>query len=378
VKYISEFRNAAIARELSIKIHDEVQPGKNYHIMEFCGSHTHAIFRHGIQDLLPKSIRLIHGPGCPVCVLPINRLNMAIHLAKKPHVILCSYGDMIRVPGKDGISLQSVQADGDDVRIVYSVMDALDTARTHPKKDVVFFAIGFETTTPPTALALQIAKTESLKNFFVFCNHVLTPGAIAGILDNPEIRSLGSIPIDGFIGPAHVSAVIGSQPYEFFAEEYQKPVVIAGFEPLDILQAIRMLIKQMNEGQSKVENEYSRAVKRYGNITSKQRVADVFELRKMFQWRGLGSIPYSGLKIKSEFSPWDAEIQFKIPDQNIPDHKACDCAAVLRGVKKPTECKVFGLSCTPETPLGSCMVSAEGACAAYYTYGRFRENGKSL
>ena len=374
MKYISEFRNADIARELSNKIHEEIQKEKQFNIMEFCGSHTHAIFRHGIQDLLPESIHLIHGPGCPVCVLPINRLNMAIHLSKQPNVILCSYGDMIRVPGKDGISLQSVRAEGADIRIVYSVMDALDVARANPEKHIIFFAIGFETTTPPTALALQVAQKERLKNFFVFCNHVLTPGAIAGILDNPEIRSMGSIHIDGFIGPAHVSAVIGCQPYEYFSEEYQKPVVIAGFEPLDILQAIRMLIKQMNEGRTDVENEYSRAVKRDGNYSSKQCVADVFELRKMFQWRGLGSIPYSGLKIKSKFSEWDAEIQFKIPAQNIPDHKACECSAVLRGVKKPPECKVFGLTCTPETPLGSCMVSAEGACAAYYTYGRFRGN----
>ncbi|MCH7764873.1 MAG: hydrogenase formation protein HypD [Candidatus Marinimicrobia bacterium] len=372
MKYITEFRDAAVAQALSKKIHQEVKPDKQYNIMEFCGSHTHAIFRHGIQDLLPESIHLIHGPGCPVCVLPINRLNMAIYLAQKPNVILCSYGDMIRVPGKDGISLQSVRAEGADVRIVYSVMDALETARTNPNRSIVFFAIGFETTAPPTALILQIAKKEKLKNFFVFCNHVLTPGAIAGILDNPEIRSLGSVPIDGFIGPAHVSVVIGTQPYEYFAEEYQKPVVIAGFEPLDILQAIRMLVAQMNEERSEVENEYSRAVTRDGNTKSKQLVADVFELRRRFQWRGLGSVPYSGLKIKSEFAAWDAEIQFKIPDQNIPDHKACECAAVLRGVKKPPECKVFGLSCTPETPLGSCMVSAEGACAAYYTYGRFR------
>ncbi len=375
MKYISEFRNGEIGRELSKLIHAEVQPGKSYNIMEFCGSHTHAIFRHGIQDLLPDSIHLIHGPGCPVCVLPINRLNMAIELAQKSGNILCSYGDMIRVPGKDGISLQKVRASGADVRIVYSVMDALEIARVNRSNQIIFFAIGFETTTPPTALALKIAKKEKLENFYVFCNHVLTPGAIAGILDNPEIRSLGSIPIDGFIGPAHVSAVIGCQPYEYFAEEYQKPVVIAGFEPLDILQAIRMLVIQMNEGRAQVENEYSRAVKVEGNPNSKQQVADVFELRKMFQWRGLGSIPYSGLKIKSEFSRWDAECQFEIPDQHIPDHKACECAAVLRGVKKPPECKVFGSMCTPETPLGSCMVSAEGACAAYYTYGRFRSRG---
>jgi len=375
MKYISEFRDAAIARGLSKKIFAEVQPGQDYRFMEFCGSHTHAIFRHGLQDLLPPSIQLIHGPGCPVCVLPINRLNMAIYLALKSRVILCSYGDMIRVPGKDGISLETVRASGADVRIVYSVMDALETARKNPKRKIVFFAIGFETTAPPTALALEIAKNENLHNFYVFCNHVLTPGAISGVLDNPEIRSLGSITIDGFIGPAHVSAVIGSQPYEYFAEEYEKPVVIAGFEPLDILQAILMLVRQMNAGKSVVENEYSRAVNHQGNKKSKQLVARTFELRRRFQWRGLGSIPYSGLKIKSEYEAWDAEKQFKIPEQHIPDHKACECAAVLRGVKKPPECKVFGLRCTPQTPLGSCMVSSEGACAAYYTYGRFRDIG---
>ncbi len=374
MKYITEFRDAAIARELSKKIHHEVQPGRQYNFMEFCGSHTHAIFRHGIQDFLPNAIQLIHGPGCPVCVLPVNRLNMAIYLARQPGMILCTYGDMIRVPGKDGISLEYMRASGADIRMVYSIMDALDIARAEDRP-IVFFAIGFETTAPPTALGLKIAQKEKLKNFFVFCNHVLTPGAIAGILDNPEIRSLGSIPIDGFIGPAHVSMVIGSQPYEYFAEEYRKPVVIAGFEPLDILQAILMLVAQINSGRAEVENEYSRVVKRRGNTKSKQLVAEIFELRRRFQWRGLGSVPYSGLKIKSEFSAWDAEVQFTIPEENIPDHKACECAAVLRGVKKPPECKVFGLSCTPETPLGSCMVSAEGACAAYYTYGRFRALG---
>lgn len=372
MKYVDQFRDARAVPGLTAAIRSEVKQDKSYAIMEFCGSHTHAIFRHGIQHLLPDSIRLIHGPGCPVCVLPIGRLDGAIHLALLKDVILCSYGDMLRVPGSKRTSLLKVKSQGADVRMVYSIMDALRLARENPEQEVVFFAIGFETTTPHTAMAIQQAGKLDVNNFSVFCNHVLTPSAIASILESPEVREYGTVPINGFIGPAHVSAVIGSQPYEYFAEEYQKPVVIAGFEPLDVMQAVLMLVRQINENRVDVENEYSRAVTRHGNEKAKALVAEVFELRKTFEWRGLGLVPYSGLKIKRDYERFDAEVRFHVPNESVRDHKACECGAILRGVKKPTDCKVFGTVCTPDNPLGSCMVSAEGACAAYYSYGRFK------
>jgi hydrogenase expression/formation protein HypD len=308
-----------------------------------------------------------------VCVLPIGCIDNAIELASLPGVILCTYGDMLRVPASQGNSLLKAKARGADVRMVYSVADALKIAQENPQREVVFFAIGFETTTPPTAVAIKQAEKLSLKNFTVFCNHVLTPSAIQNILESPEVRELGTVPLDGFIGPAHVSTVIGSRPYEFFAEEYQKPVVIAGFEPLDVMQAVLMLVRQINEGRAEVENEFTRAVNREGNLKAQALVAEVFELRRAFEWRGLGLVPYSALKIKEKYARFDAERRFAVGYRSVPDHKACECGAILRGVKKPQDCKVFGTVCTPETPIGSCMVSAEGACAAHYTYGRFRE-----
>jgi hydrogenase expression/formation protein HypD len=258
--------------------------------------------------------------------------------------------------------------------MVYSSLDALKIARANPGRQVVFFAIGFETTTPPTAVALKQAKALGLANFTVHCNHVLTPAAITNILESPDVRRLGALPLDGFIGPAHVSAVIGSGPFEFFAEEYQRPVVIAGFEPLDVMQAVLMLIRQLNDGRAEVENEYTRVVTRDGNLKAQALVADCFELRRSFEWRGLGEVPYSALRIKQAFADFDAEKRFPMAEARIPDHKACECGAVLRGVKKPTDCKIFATGCTPDNPIGSCMVSSEGACAAYYSYGRFRDD----
>jgi hydrogenase expression/formation protein HypD len=317
---------------------------------------------------------MIHGPGCPVCVLPVGRVDGAIHLARQPGTILCSYGDMLRVPGSQRVSLLKAKAGGADVRMVYSVTDALAIARDNPQKQVVFFAIGFETTTPPTAVAILQAEKLGLKNFSVFCNHVLTPAAIANILESPEVRKLGLLPLDGFLGPAHVSTVIGSRPYEYFAWEYRRPVVIAGFEPLDVMQAILMLVRQLNEGRATVENEFSRAVTREGNLKAQRMVAGVFELRKTFEWRGLGEVPYSGLKIKRQYAAFDAETRFEIPPATAADNPACECGAIIRGVKRPLDCKLFGGVCTPENPIGSCMVSSEGACAAYYTYGRYQES----
>lgn len=373
MKYVDEYRDSQIAQQLAEKIEAAVRADKTYHFMEFCGGHTHAIFRYGIPDLLPSNVKMIHGPGCPVCILPISRIDSAIELAVEHQVILCSYGDMMRVPGSRRRSLLKAKAEGADIRMVYSCMDALTIAKQNPEREVVFFAIGFETTTPPTALILQQAKKDAVGNFSVFCNHVLTPSAISTILESPEVRDMGLVPLDGFIGPAHVSTVIGSQPYEYFAEEYQKPVVIAGFEPLDVLQAILMLIRQVNEGRAEIENEFTRAVTPEGNIKAKNLVANVFEMRAEFEWRGLGVVPYSGLRIKSEYAQFDAEKKFCLKPSNGKDNKACECPAILRGVKNPKDCKLFGTQCTPENPIGSCMVSSEGACAAYYSYGRYQK-----
>jgi len=373
VKYIDEFRDGRLARGLAAAIAREVRPGRTYNLMEFCGGHTHAISRYGLADLLPAGVRMIHGPGCPVCVLPVGRIDNAIELASRPGVVLCTYADTMRVPASKGLSLLKAKARGADVRMVYSAADALAIARREPAREVVFFAIGFETTTPPTALVLREAQAQDVANFSVFCNHVLTPAAIANILECPEVRELGTVPLDGFVGPAHVSTVIGSQPYEYFAEEYRKPVVIAGFEPLDVMQAILMLVRQLNEGRAEVENEFTRAVTREGNAKAKALVAEVFELRRTFEWRGLGEVPYSALRIKDAYGAHDAETRYGIEYRSVPDPKACECGAILRGVKQPADCRVFGTVCTPDNPIGSCMVSSEGACAAHYTYGRFKD-----
>ncbi|MCU7854000.1 MAG: hydrogenase formation protein HypD [Candidatus Thiodiazotropha sp. (ex Monitilora ramsayi)] len=373
MKYVDEFRQHKLAKQLATAIRQEANPNRQYHLMEFCGGHTHAIFRYGVQDLMPDNVKFVHGPGCPVCVLPIGRIDEAIHLVEAHDVILCTYGDLLRVPASSRKSLIKVKAVGGDVRMVYSTQDALKIARENPDREVVFFAIGFETTTPPSAVALQQAKAEDLKNFSVFCNHVLTPAAIQNILESPEVRELGSVSIHGFFGPSHVSSIIGSRPYEFFAEEFQRPVVIAGFEPLDVMQSTLMLIRQLNEGRYEVENEYTRVVSRDGNRKAQQLVAEIFELRRSFEWRGLGLVPYSALKIKKAYEALDAEKRFTIPVSQAEDVKGCECPAILRGAKRPTDCKLFGTVCTPENPMGSCMVSSEGACAAYWSYGRFRQ-----
>lgn len=373
MKYVEEFRDHKLAKKLSAAISDEVDPGRRYKLMEFCGGHTHAIFRYGVQDLMPENVNFVHGPGCPVCVLPIGRIDNAIQLAQQEGAILCTYGDMLRVPASERKSLLKVKAEGADIRMVYSTQDALKIARENPEREVVFFAIGFETTTPPTAVAIKQAQAEGLKNFSVFCNHVLTPAAIQNILESPEVREMGSVFIDGFFGPSHVSSIIGSQPYEFFAEEFQKPVVIAGFEPLDVMQSALMLVRQLNEGRHEVENEYTRVVSREGNVKAQSLVAEVLELRRSFEWRGLGMVPYSALQIKQAYADFDAEKRFPVPPIQASDVKGCECPRILRGVKKPTDCKLFGTVCTPENPMGSCMVSSEGACAAYWSYGRFRQ-----
>jgi hydrogenase expression/formation protein HypD len=373
MKYVDEYRDGELARKIAARIRAEAVPARQYHFMEFCGGHTHAISRYGVKDLLPANVVMVHGPGCPVCVLPIGRIDAAIDLAIRHRAILCTYADTMRVPASGGLSLMKAKAKGADIRMVYSAADALRIAVDEPGREVVFLAIGFETTTPPTALVVKQAAALKLDNFTIFCNHVLTPSAIAHILESPEVRDLGTVVIDGFIGPAHVSTIIGSQPYEYFAEEYGKPVVIAGFEPLDVIQAILMLVRQVNEGRAEVENEFTRAVTRTGNEKAKALVAEVFELRRAFEWRGLGKVPYSALKLKEAYAAFDAERRFDVLERSVPDNKACECGAILRGVKKPTDCKVFGTACTPESPIGSCMVSSEGACAAHYTYGRYAD-----
>ncbi|MGH1358126.1 MAG: hydrogenase formation protein HypD [Burkholderiaceae bacterium] len=373
MKYIDEFRDGELANQIAARIAAEADPARQYNFMEFCGGHTHAISRYGVLELLPPNVRMIHGPGCPVCVLPIGRIDLAISLALERDAIVCTYGDTMRVPASDGLSLIKAKARGGDIRMIYSAADALTVARENPDREVVFFAIGFETTTPPTALTIQDAKCAGLRNFSVLCCHVLTPSAITHILESPEVSQYGTVPIDGFVGPAHVSIIIGTSPYEQFAHNYQKPVVIAGFEPLDVMQAILMLVRQINDGRYEVENEFVRAVDRNGNLKAQMLVAKVLEPRPSFEWRGLGEVPDSALKIRPEYAAFDAERRFSLEYQTVPDNKACDCGAILRGVKKPTDCKIFGTVCTPENPVGSCMVSSEGACAAHYTYGRFRD-----
>ncbi len=373
MKYIDEFRDGATAGRLAARIAAELQPGRRYHFMEFCGGHTHAISRYGITELLPEAVQMIHGPGCPVCVLPIGRIDQAIELALARGALLCTYGDVMRVPASQGLSLMRAKARGADIRMVYSAADALGLAREQPQREVVFLAIGFETTTPPTALVIRQAAREGLANFSALCCHVLTPSAMTHILESVEVRERALLPLDGFVGPAHVSIVIGFAPYEQFAAHYRKPVVIAGFEPLDVMQAVLMLVRQVNEGRAEVENEFSRAVTREGNLAAQAAVAEVFEVRPEFEWRGLGSVPFSALQIRPAYAAFDAERRFDLPYRSVPDHPQCECGAILRGVKKPSDCKLFGTVCTPENPMVSCMVSSEGACAAHYSYGRFRD-----
>ena len=362
MKYVDEFRNGNLARRMATEI-TNISKGQKFKFMEVCGGHTHTIFKHGIEDILPENIEMIHGPGCPVCVLPMGRIDDAIAIAKTEGTIFTTFGDMMRVPGSQG-SLLDVKAAGADVRFIYSPLDALKIARQNPKKEVVFFAIGFETTAPSTAVTLLQAKNEDIHNFSVFCNHVTIIPTIKAILDSPDLR------LDGFIGPGHVSMVIGLRTYQFIARDYQKPVVISGFEPLDIIQSILMLLKQYQTGKVVVENQYKRVVRPEGNLKSLEVIAQTMELRPYFEWRGLGFITHSALKIRSDFVQWDAEERFEVPGLQVADPKACQCGEVLKGVIKPWECKVFGTACTPETPIGSCMVSPEGACAAYFNYGR--------
>ena len=361
MKYVDEFRTPELITKARDEIRKLADPARHYRIMEVCGGHTHAIYRFGLKDLLPFNVELIHGPGCPVCVLPMGRIDDGLSLTARPDFVFAAFGDMMRVPGTHGSPLER-QARGMDVRIVYSPADALKLARNNPEKHVMFFAIGFETTAPSTALTLLRARSEDIRNFSVFCNHVTILPAIRAILDSPDMR------IDGFVGPGHVSTVIGCRPYHWIAQDEAKPVVVSGFEPLDILQSIVMLLRQLRTGKAKVENQYKRVVPWEGNKVALRAMAEVFELRPYFEWRGLGFISQSALRIRPAFSPWDAEQRFTVPGVRVTDPKAAQCGEVLKGVLKPEQCKLFGRECTPEQPVGALMVSSEGSCAAYYNY----------
>jgi hydrogenase expression/formation protein HypD len=363
VRFVDEFRSGVLAQKLAHELAALVEPGRQLKIMEVCGGHTHAIYKHGLEDLVPSEVDFVHGPGCPVCVIPMGRVDDAIALAERPEVIFTTFGDMLRVPGARG-SLLEAKARGADVRMVYSPLDALELARKNADRDVIFFAIGFETTAPATALTLLRARDAGVANFAAFCNHVTIGPPLRAILDSPGLE------LEAFVAPGHVSTVIGTRPYDFIVDEYRKPVVVTAFEPLDILQATAMLVRQLREGRCEVENQYTRAVRRDGNPRALAVLEETMELRETFEWRGLGWIEQSALKLRPEFAAWDAEVRFELPGDRVEDPKACQCGEVLIGAIKPWECRVFGTACTPERPIGTCMVSSEGACAAYYNYGR--------
>lgn len=361
MKYVDEFRSPHLIRRALSEIHSLADAPRHFRVMEVCGGHTHAIFRFGLMDLLPPNVELIHGPGCPVCVLPMGRMDDGLSLAHNPNVIFTAFGDMMRVPGSQGSPLES-KARGADVRVVYSPMDALRIAQKHPNRQVIFFAIGFETTAPSTALTLLRARDTDVDNFAVFCNHVTIIPAIEAILASPDMQ------IDGFIGPGHVSTVIGCRPYEFIARDYHCPIVVSGFEPLDILQSLVMVLRQLREGTAKVQNQYGRVVRWEGNRAALDVLSRVFTVRPHFEWRGLGSIAQSALRIRDAFSRWDAERTMGLPAVFVQDPDAAQCGDVLKGAIKPHQCRLFGKECTPQRPIGALMVSAEGACAAHFRY----------
>lgn len=370
MRYVEEFRDPDAAKDVLRAISDVVTEiggtkEKPVYIMEICGGHTHAIFRYGLDRLTPEGIEFIHGPGCPVCVLPMSRIDECVEIAERPEVIFATFGDAMRVPGSRK-SLMQAKADGADIRMVYSPLDALELARRNPDREVVFFGLGFETTTPSTALSIQQASRENLSNFSVFCNHITVPPPIRTLLNDPYMI------LDGFVGPGHVSMVIGTHPYDFIAQEYGKPIVVAGFEPLDLLQSVLMVLRQIREGRAEVENQYARVVPEHGNPVSIAAIEDVYEPRPTFEWRGLGEIDASGLRIRPAYRAYDAEEKFCVGygagPRLVSEPEGCACGQVMTGRIKPPQCPQYGTGCTPEMPLGALMVSSEGACAAYYQY----------
>lgn len=360
MKYLDEYRDGRIAA----RIVDEIRriQTKPWVIMEVCGGQTHSIVKHGIDYLLPKGIELVHGPGCPVCVTPLEMIDKAHVIARRPDVIFCSFGDMLRVPGSEG-DLFTIKSRGGDVRIVYSPLDCLKIARANPDKKVVFFAIGFETTAPANAMLVWRAKQEGVKNVSILVSHVMVPPSIASILQSPLNR------VQGFLGPGHVCAIMGYREYEPISARFKVPIVITGFEPLDILQGTLMTVRQLESGQAEVENQYSRILNREGNKPAQKLIFQVFEIADR-KWRGVGSIPKSGYKLRWEFREHDAEKLFDVKEIDTKEPSICISGQILKGIKKPHDCPAFGTQCTPQRPLGATMVSAEGACAAYYSYGR--------
>ncbi|MHA2621454.1 MAG: hydrogenase formation protein HypD [bacterium JZ-2024 1] len=358
MKFIDEYRDAQAARRLAREIARITT--RPWCIMEVCGGQTYAIVRFGIDDLLPPKITLVHGPGCPVCVTPVELIDKAVTLARMPGVIFCSFGDMLRVPGTHG-DLLSAKAGGADVRVVYSPMDALGIARKHPDKQVVFFAVGFETTAPANAMAVFQAYKHHISNFSVLVSHVLVPPALELILSSPDNR------VQAFLAAGHVCTVMGFTEYEPIARKYQVPIVVTGFEPLDILQGVYMAVKQLEEGRAEVENQYTRSVRREGNLDAQALIREVFEVAPR-KWRGIGEIPQSGLRLREPYRSLDAEIRFSMNLSGVHESSECISGQILQGVRKPPECPAFGTRCTPEHPLGATMVSSEGACGAYYRY----------
>ncbi|RKZ81465.1 MAG: hydrogenase formation protein HypD [Gammaproteobacteria bacterium] len=367
MKFVDEFRDTEKAKALTKaiqKIASNLEPKltKPLQIMEFCGGHTHTIFRYGIEQMLPDNIEMVHGPGCPVCVLPMGRVDDCVALAENPDVIFTTFGDAMRVPGSKKSLLQA-KADGADIRMTYSPMDALNLARKNPDKEVIFFGLGFETTMPSSAFTVLQAERESITNFSLFCNHITTVPTIKAVLDSPDMQ------LDGFLAPGHVAMVIGERPFDFIALDYHKPIVITGFEPLDILHSLWMVLQQIEQGRSEVENQYTRIVQPNGNTPALEAISQVFEIREFFEWRGLGSIDHSGVRMKESYADFDAEHKFAVPNLKIADPKSCQCGEVVKGVIKPWDCKIFGTKCNPENPMGALMVSSEGACAAYFNNG---------
>ena len=358
MEFIDEYRDAGAAHRYADAIRRLVR--RSWTLMEICGGQTHAILRHGLTELLPLSLNLVHGPGCPVCVTPAELIDKAVLLARRPEVILCSFGDMLRVPGSH-FDLLSVKASGGDVRIVYSPLDALRIAQNHPDKEVVFFAIGFETTAPANAMAVLQAERLSLKNFSLLVSHVLVPPAMEAILGSPRNQ------VQGFLAAGHVCAVMGFAEYEPVAARYHVPIVITGFEPVDILQGIYLCLKQLEEGLCQVQNAYPRFVRREGNLSARQAMRQVFEVIDR-KWRGIGTIPHSGLGLNERYAMFDADRRFKVDHITVDEPPECISGWVLQGLKKPVDCPAFGSRCTPEHPLGATMVSSEGACAAYFRY----------
>lgn len=362
----TKFRDPATIKALSKEIHKLASKlNEPMRVMEICGGHTHTIMKYGIKQLMPENIEFIHGPGCPVCVMPKERIDHAITLAKQPGVILATLGDMIRVPGSKS-SLAKTRAEGYDIRPLHSTFDVLKIAKENPDKKVIFFAIGFETTTPMTAALMKRAFSEGIKNIYYHINHVLVPPPMRAIMNSGEAK------INAFIGPSHVSVIIGAKSYQFLVDEYNTPVVVAGFEPVDVMESILMLLKQKLEKKPRIENQYKRATTWDGNVLAQKMIDEFMEVRDTFRWRGLGDISFSALKLKDKYAEFDAEKIYAdiLPNEAIDDHKLCICGEILKGLAKPTDCKVFGTACTPSNPLGSCMVSDEGACNAYYRYAR--------